>query len=64
MEVSGVFDALAALPPEKNPRYPPGEAGWTPEQTWTVCLCRESRPDRPARSLVTTLTELSQLLLV
>jgi hypothetical protein len=34
-------------------------------EKWKIlCLCRESRPIRPARSLVTTLTELSQLLLV
>ena len=34
-------------------------------EKWTIlCLCRESRPSRPALSLVTTLTELSQLVLV
>jgi len=34
-------------------------------EKWKIlCLCRKSHPNRPDRSLVTTLTELSQFLLV
>ena len=73
MEVSVVYHGLAALPPV-NLFIHLGRGGGARVDTrvnldslekWKIlCLCRESRPDRPSRSLVTTLTELSQLLLV
>jgi hypothetical protein len=71
MEVSGQLHAPAALPPGKDPPVPNGqEAGWAPESFWTqlrrdkkkhYCPCRELNHDRPARILVSALTELSQL---
>jgi hypothetical protein len=37
MEVNHQPHAPAALPPDKDPTFPPGlEAGWTPELVWTL----------------------------
>jgi hypothetical protein len=68
MEVSGQLQALAALPPGKEPLVPTGyEAGWAPESVWTLWNkeisypCRESHPDSLAAQAVAIPTELSWL---
>jgi hypothetical protein len=70
LEVSGQFHASAALTPGKElPVHVGREAGWVGWSAWAwwrternLCSCRESNNGRPACSLVTILTELSQLL--
>jgi len=66
--VSGQLHAPAALPQREEPtiriRY---EGEWAPDPVWTLyrkksnpCPSRETKPDRPARSLVTILNECTQ----
>jgi hypothetical protein len=64
------FTPRAFHPRRKNPRYPLNRRLGGPqsrsesggEEKKSLCPCRESYPGRPARSLVTNLTELSRLL--
>jgi hypothetical protein len=71
MEVSGLLHAITALSPREEPRYlldrrPGGTQsrfGRDSEEKYN-CLYRKSNSDRPARSLVTILTELSRLLFI
>jgi hypothetical protein len=64
--MSGQLHAPAALPSEKAPTVLiGGEDGRVPELLWTrwknSCPFRESKPDSPARSLVSILSEQPQL---
>jgi hypothetical protein len=72
MEMSGQLHALTLRPSHPGERPPVRigqEAGWAPEwygrnggkKKSLPCTCRESKPARPARSLVTILTELLRL---
>jgi hypothetical protein len=68
MEMSGQLHVPAALPAWKEPPVPKRLGGpqsqferGVEEKNSLHCPCRESNPGRPARSLVITLTELSQL---
>jgi hypothetical protein len=70
MEVSGQLQAPAALSPGQMPPVPTGEeTRWAPEMVWmrwrgekNPSFSQESNLGRPARSLVTKLTELPRLL--
>jgi hypothetical protein len=63
MEMSGELHAPAALPAGKEPLVPIVYEAvcmrWRRENN--PCPCRESKPDSPARGVVTTLTELPRL---
>jgi len=68
MEVSGQLHSMAALSPGKEPSaLIRQEVGWATESVWTrwwskiPAPCRDTNPGRPARSLVTMLTDLSRL---
>jgi hypothetical protein len=59
--MSGKVHDPLPLSPEKDPSVPNVlESGWVLEPIWKCCSCWESSPCRPARSLVTILTELLQ----
>jgi hypothetical protein len=63
MEGSGQLHAPAALSPGKELPVPIGyETGWAPEPIWTRCSCRELNSSRPARRIISILTELPRLL--
>jgi hypothetical protein len=62
MQRSGQFHAPAASPPGKRPRYPFDRRLGGPRvdldavaKRNNLCFNQESKPGRPARSLVTTL---------
>jgi hypothetical protein len=64
MEVSGQLHDLVALPPGIEPRYPLNRRLGGPQKRSgrggedSSCPCRNSNPDHPDSSLVTTLTDL------
>jgi len=68
MEVSGQLDAPAALPLKKYLRHQlDSRLGGTQicsergcEEKNNSCLCRESKPGRSARSLITVMSDLSR----
>jgi hypothetical protein len=64
MGVSDQLHTLAALPPGKSPLYPLDRKMGLDAVAMrkNPCFCREWDPGRPARSLVTVLTELFRLL--
>jgi hypothetical protein len=72
MEASGQLNDPAALPPGKEPLYssldrrpdgPQSRSGRGGEENKNpfTAHCQEKKPNRPARSLVTIVTELSRL---
>jgi hypothetical protein len=71
MEVSGHLHVAAALPRRKKSPVPiEQKVGWAPQQIWAIWGRKTSlatagnlTPYRPARSIVTILTELSRSLI-
>jgi hypothetical protein len=71
MEENGHLHVAAALLPRKKPPISiEQKAGWAPEQTWAIWRRKTSLATtgnlnhfRPARSIVTILTELSRPLI-
>jgi hypothetical protein len=61
MEVSGQLQAPATLPPEKEPLGGPQSRLDAVAKKKISFSCQESNPAHPARSPITTLTELSRL---